>query len=202
ASRDLGDGRLQTIISVPGVHCGACIRTVEKAVGAMPGVDNARLNLSTRRLSVSWRPDELDPASIFQTLEGAGYPAFLADPTQEAHDPALRDLLIALGVAGFAAGNIMLLSVSVWSGAEGPTRDLFHWISAMIALPAIVFAGRPFYLSAFAALKSGRLNMDVPITLAVFLAAGMSVYETANHGENAYFDASVSLLFFLLIGRT
>ncbi len=202
ASRDLGDGRLQTVISVPGVHCGACIRTVEKAVGALPGIDHARLNLSTRRLSVSWRPDELDPTSIFDTLEQSGYPAFLADPTQEAHDPALRELLIALGVAGFAAGNIMLLSVSVWSGAEGPTRDLFHWISALIALPAIVFAGRPFFLPAFAALKAGRLNMDVPISLAVILAATMSVYETANHGEHAYFDAATSLLFFLLIGRT
>ncbi|MCG6856733.1 MAG: cation transporter, partial [Salaquimonas sp.] len=115
ASRNLGDGHMQTIISIPGVHCGACIRTVEKAVGALDGVDQARLNLSTRRLSVSWRPDAIDPSSIFDTLEDAGYPAFLADPTQEAHDPALRELLVALGVAGFAAGNIMLLSVSVWS---------------------------------------------------------------------------------------
>ncbi|MCB1461472.1 MAG: cadmium-translocating P-type ATPase [Nitratireductor sp.] len=202
ASRDLGDGHMQTIVSVPGVHCGACIRTVEKAVGALDGVDNARLNLSTRRLSISWRPDTVDPSSIFDTLEDAGYPAFLADPTEQAHDPALRELLVSLGVAGFAAGNIMLLSVSVWSGAEGPTRDLFHWISAMIALPTIIFAGRPFFLPAYAALKAGRLNMDVPISLAVTLAAAMSVYETANHGEHAYFDASVSLLFFLLIGRT
>ncbi|MEC9342785.1 MAG: heavy metal translocating P-type ATPase [Pseudomonadota bacterium] len=202
ASRDLGDGSLQTTLSVPGVHCGACIRTVEKAIGALDGVDQARLNLSTRRLSVTWRPAAIEPSKLFGVLEDACYPAFLADPAQTGRDPALRELLVALGVAGFAAGNVMLLSVSVWSGAEGPTRDLFHWISAMIALPAIVFAGRPFFRPAWQALKAGRLNLDVPISLAVILAAAMSVYETANHGEHAYFDAAVSLLFFLLIGRT
>ena len=202
ASRDLGGGVVETVLNVPGVHCGACIRAVEKATGALDGVDAARLNLSTRRLAVSWRPDKIGSAKLFDTLAAAGYPAFLADPVDDQRDPALRELLVSLGVAGFAAANIMLLSISVWSGADGPTRDLFHWISALIALPAIVFAGRPFFRPALAALKAGRLNMDVPISLAVTLAAGMSVYETANHGENAYFDASTSLLFFLLIGRT
>ena len=96
----------------------------------------------------------------------------------------------------------MLFSVSIWSGADAVTRDLFHWISALIALPAVAFAGQSFFRSAWASLKGGHLNMDVPISLAVILAAGMSLIETINHGEEAYFDASVSLLFFLLIGRT
>ena len=113
-----------------------------------------------------------------------------------------RELLRGLAVAGFAAGNIMLLSVSVWSGAEGATRDLFHWVSALIALPALVFAGGVFFRSAWSALRRGRMNMDVPIAIGVTLAYAMSLYETVTHGQHAYFDASVSLLFFLLIGRT
>ncbi|TIR56796.1 MAG: nitrogen fixation protein FixI, partial [Mesorhizobium sp.] len=97
---------------------------------------------------------------------------------------------------------IMLLSVSVWSGAEGATRDLFHWVSALIAIPALAFAGGIFFRSAWNALRHGRMNMDVPIAVGVSLAYAMSLYETINHGDHAYFDASVSLLFFLLIGRT
>ncbi|TAU72049.1 nitrogen fixation protein FixI, partial [Rhizobium leguminosarum] len=96
----------------------------------------------------------------------------------------------------------MLLSVSVWSGADAATRDMFHWISAMIAAPALVYAGRFFFKSARNALRHGRTNMDVPISLAVTLSYAVSLWETVHHGEHAWFDASVSLLFFLLIGRT
>ncbi len=110
-------------------------------------------------------------------------------------------MLKALAVSGFAASNVMLLSVSVWSGAEDATRDLFHWLSAMIALPAVAYAGRPFFYSAVNALRLGRVNMDVPISLGVLLASLMSLFETFHGAEHAYFDASVTLLFFLLAGR-
>jgi len=109
--------------------------------------------------------------------------------------------LMRLGVAGFAMMNVMLLSVAVWSGASDATRDLFHWISAAIALPTILFAARPFYVNAWRALRVARLNMDVPITLAIVLASGMSLFEIANSGAHAYFDAALSLTFFLLAGR-
>jgi Cu2+-exporting ATPase len=110
-----------------------------------------------------------------------------------------------MAVAGFAAGNIMLLSVSVWSGhvyeMGGATRALLHWFSALIALPALVYAGRPFFASALGALRDGRTNMDVPISLGILLASGMSLFETIRGGEHVYFDSAVMLLFFLLIGR-
>jgi Cu2+-exporting ATPase len=106
-----------------------------------------------------------------------------------------------LAVAGFAAMNVMLLSISVWSGAEAATRDMFHWISAAITLPAIAFSGVPFYRNAWTALRQGRLNMDVPITLAIILAVLTSLWETSLSGEHAYFDAALALTFFLLAGR-
>ncbi|MCG6120754.1 MAG: cadmium-translocating P-type ATPase, partial [Blastomonas sp.] len=93
------------------------------------------------------------------------------------------------------------LSVSVWSGAAGVTRDLFHWLSAMIALPTIAYAGRPFFRSAWRAISHGHTNMDVPISIGVTLATALSLYETATHGPHAYFDSAVMLLFFLLCGR-
>lgn len=79
---------------------------------------------------------------------------------------------------------------------------MFHWISGAIALPTVVFAGQPFFSSAWRAINHGRLGMDVPISLALILASAISVYETVSSGRHAYFDAAVMLCFnFLLIGR-
>ena len=200
AARDMGDGTRQVELSVPGVHCAACIHAVETALGKLDTVERARVNLSTKRVSVRWRGDALPP--LVQTLDGLGYTPHLFDDAQEGKDPVLSELLRALAVSGFAAGNIMLLSVSVWSGAEGATRDLFHWVSALIALPALAVAGGIYYRSAWSALRHGRMNMDVPIAIGITMAYGLSLYETIHSGRHAYFDASVTLLFFLLIGRT
>ena len=116
-------------------------------------------------------------------------------------DATGRALLLRLAVAGFAMMNVMLFSVAVWSGAAQATQVMFHWISAMITLPIIAFSAQPFFRNAFGALRGARLNMDVPISLAILLAAGMSLYETTQSGEHAYFDAAISLTFFLLAGR-
>lgn len=200
ASRSIGDDLRQTDLSVPAVHCAACIQTIETAIGKLDRVEGARVNLSTKRVSVRWRGDEVPP--FVASLGRMGYEAHLFDPEADGRDKTLSELIRAVSVAGFAAGNIMLLSVSVWSGAEGATRDLFHWVSALIAVPALAFSGGIYFRSAWNALRHGRMNMDVPIAVGVSLAYAMSLYETINHGDHAYFDASVSLLFFLLIGRT
>jgi len=202
ASRPIAGNLRQTDLSVPDVHCGACIHTVEKALGGLSGVTSARVNLSTRRVTIKWRAERDTPPDFIGRLHDAGYEAHLFEIDGDAGDATLSELIRALAVSGFAAGNIMLFSVSVWSGAEPATRDLFHGLSALIALPTLLYAGRVFFRSAWQALRHGRTNMDVPISLGVSLAFGMSLYETAIHGPHAYFDASVSLLFFLLIGRT
>ncbi len=202
ASRPIAGNLRQTDLSVPDVHCGACIHTVEKALGNLAGVSSARVNLSTKRVTIKWRSDIELPPPFIETLRNVGYDAHLFEVDGDSKDATLSELIRALAVSGFAAGNIMLFSVSIWSGAEPATRDLFHGLSALIALPTLLYAGRVFFRSAWQALRHGRTNMDVPISLGVSLAFGMSLYETAIHGPHAYFDASVSLLFFLLIGRT
>lgn len=206
ASHPLGGGLRQLDFSVPDVHCGGCISTIEKALTALPYVRKARVNLTSRRVRCVYAEQtaqgKTDPSDIVAAIEAAGYRTHLFMPIAPENDRVRNELLRAVGVSGFAAANIMLLSVSVWSGADAATRDLFHWISAMIAAPALIYAGRFFFRSAWNALSHGRTNMDVPISLAVTLSYAVSLWETVHHGEHAWFDASVSLLFFLLIGRT
>src|SRR5262249_23294856 len=194
-------------LAVEGVGCAGCIRKIETGLKQLPGVVDARLNFTNRRLAVEWRPDELEASAVVDALERIGYHAHPFEPQRAESDEArtARTLLMALGVAGFAAMNIMLLSVSVWSGnvpdMTQETRDFFHWLSALIALPAAAYAGQPFFRSAWRALRTRALNMDVPISLGVLLALGMSLYETTSHATHAYFDSAVMLLFFLLCGR-
>jgi Cu2+-exporting ATPase len=146
-------------------------------------------------------------AGIIKALERIGYRAYPFVPERaEADECAQAKLLLkCLAVAGFAAMNVMLLSISVWAGNVSDmtqeTRDLFHWLSALIALPAAAYAGQPFLRSALKAMRARELNMDVPISLGVALALGLSVFETASHAAHAYFDSAIMLLFFLLCGR-
>jgi len=195
------DARL--ILSLPAAHCAACISTVETGIAALPGVQSARLNLTQKRLSVAGDAS-VTAEGLISALARLGYEAHELDPGQLSAtetDRQGRELLMRVGVAFFSMMNVMLLSVAVWSGAEAATRDLFHWISAAIALPTVIFAGQPFFRSAWASLRAGRLGMDVPISLALILASSISVYETMHSGAHAYFDAAVMLCFFLLVGR-
>ncbi len=191
---------------VQGAKCAGCIRKIEAALLAMPGVVDARLNLSTGRLRVAWNPGALSASDISARLVSIGYGATAFDPgaSQTQKDAEGRLLLRALAVAGFAAMNIMMFSLPVWTGdgeMGAATRTMLHWWSALIAVPAALYAGQPFFKSAFAALRRGRANMDVPISLAVILTLGMSLYETVTGGMRTYFDGACMLLFLLLIGR-
>lgn len=201
ASRELPDGVKQTDLSVPAIHCGGCIQTIEKALGGLAGVQSARVNLSTKRVAVRWHGADTPPAMV-ETLVALGYEPHLFETEDSQQDRTLPALIRALAVAAFASMNIMMLSGSVWSGADGPTRDILHWICAGLALPTLLYSGRVFYASAWNAVRHGRTNMDVPITIGIALAFALSLYDTIHAGEQVYYDAAVSLIFFLLIGRT
>ncbi len=190
------------VLSLPSIHCAGCIRGVEAALSRLSGVSAARVNFSLKRVTVE-ADDEISDADLIDHLTRAGFEAYpLNTQVLEGEaDAQGRALLWRMGLAGFAMMNVMLLSVAVWSGAQEATRDMFHWISAAIALPVTVVAAQPFFASAAGALRGGRMNMDVPIALAIAMTVGMSLYETSQGGRHAYFDAALALTFFLLIGR-
>src|ERR1700722_5916274 len=200
-------GASHMTLAVEGVSCAGCIRKIENGLYKLPGVIDARLNFTQRRLAVDWRNDETDAAKIIAAIETIGYHAYPFAPERTDADESAqaRWLLKCLAVAGFAAMNVMLLSVSVWAGNVSDmtqeTRDLFHWLSALIALPAAAYAGQPFFQSAFRALRARHVNMDVPISIGGTLALRLWVYDTSTHATHAYFDSAIMLLFFLLVGR-
>ncbi|MBR9901247.1 MAG: copper-translocating P-type ATPase [Rhodospirillales bacterium] len=206
ASTD-SDGNHHLNLMVDGIHCAACVWLIETLLQRNPTVLQARVNMTTRRLRLSWRGELGDIDDIIRPVMQMGYRLIPFDPAalEQATASRNKELLRCLAVAGFAAGNVMLLSVSVWAGyfqgMGGATRDLFHWISALIALPAAAYAGLPFYRSAVGAIRNRRVNMDVPISLGVILALGMSLAQTIRGEPHAYFDSAITLLFFLLIGR-
>ncbi len=204
----LPDGSARAEFAVEGIRCAACMGAIEGGLAPLPGLAAARLNVSDRRLAVTWRPGAVpDIPAVLGALASLGYSAqpFAPGRRAEAKAAETERLIRALAVAGFASMNVMLLAVSVWAGAASDmspeTRDLFHWIQAVIALPAAAYAGRPFYEGALRGLRAGRVGMDVPITLGVVLTLAASVCETLAGATHAYFDGAVMLLFFLLIGR-
>lgn len=187
--------------TVPGMRCAGCIAKIERELPKHDGIAAARVNFSAKRVAIQHDPamGELDLEAALREL---GFESQLAETNPLGQDDQeTKSLLRAVAVAGFGMMNIMLLSVAVWAGAEGATRDMFHWLSGLIALPVIAYSGRPFFKSALMALRYKRTNMDVPISIGVLLATGLSIYETVAGGGHAYFESAVMLLFFLLCGR-
>lgn len=201
ASRTISRELMETDLAVPTARCAGCIRSIEGALASLDNVVEARVNLSTRRVKVRWRAGG-SPPPLVKTLSQAGYEATLSSLENAIRDPEMDRLVRATAVAGFAMMNIMLLSVSIWSGADPVLRNVFHVISAVLAAPVVFYSGRIFFQSAWSALKVGKTNMDVPIAVGILLTFALSAYDTAHSGPHAYFDAATSLIFVLLVGRT
>jgi P-type Cu2+ transporter len=205
--KSAGSGLLHLDLAVEGINCAGCMAKIERNLSKIPDVTSARVNLTDRRLALEWKAGSIDPATFVDRLAELGYKAYPFEPagaeTKEAERASA--LLRRLGVAAFAAMNVMMLSVPVWSGNASDMlpeqRDFFHWLSALIVLPAAAYSAQPFLSSACAALWARSVNMDVPISVGIVLALAMSLVETASHAEHAYFDAAIMLIAFLLAGR-
>ena len=205
--RNLESGLSHIDLAVEGVSCAGCMSKIERGLSALPDVTLARVNLTDRRVALEWKAGALDPARFIDRLAELGYKAYPFEPVraETVENEQASFLLRCLGVAAFGAMNVMMLSVPVWSGNVTDMipeqRDFFHWLSALIALPAAAYSGQPFFRSALRALRARSTNMDVPISIGIVLALAMSVVETIHHAEHAYFDAALMLISFLVAGR-
>jgi Cu2+-exporting ATPase len=201
------DGTRSLTLALDGLQCGACVWLIEQVLAREPGLLTGRVNMTSRRLRLAWRGEPGEAERFVAAVERLGYRLVPYDAAAlaAADDRTGRALLRALAVAGFASANVMINSAAIWAGFDqgmGPaTRALLYWVSALIALPAVAYAGRPFFRSAWGALRAGRTNMDVPISIGVLLVSAMSLWQTMQGALHTYFDSVVTLLFFLLIGR-
>jgi Cu2+-exporting ATPase len=202
-----GGNSNQLYLVVEGLHCPSCVWLIENALMKQDNVTYARLNLSTKRLEVKWNGDKKLGNDLVILIERMGYKLMPYDPqTLKTLDNKYEKFLLwCLAISGFATGNLMLFSFALWSYDVDQmglaTRSLIYWVSALIALPTIIFSGLPFYRSAISALKAKKTNMDVPISVGIIVTTLMSLHETIIVGEHIYFDSAVMLIFFLLIGR-
>ncbi len=187
---------------IPEVHCLRCTQSIERHLIKKSYVHAAQVNLTQKKLYIQVDP-KIDSETIVGNLSDIGFSASPAHQFSTSDENKIRSqqLLMRIGVASFALMNVMLLSVSVWSGAEASVKYFFESISALIAIPSVLYCATPFFSSALTALKNRRLGMDVPISAAILLTLLNSVFETINFGKHVYFDAALSLCLFLLIGR-
>jgi Cu2+-exporting ATPase len=203
--RDDADGMKSLNVMISGLTCGACVWLVEQALAAEPEVTKARVSFAARRLDLRWRGDAARGNELLGLLARLGFRTAPYSPAclRANEDAEGRALIRALGIAAFGAMNVMLVSIAVWVGEDmgTHTREMMHWLAALIGLPTVLVAGMPFYRSAADALRAGRVNMEMAVSLGVLATAGMSLVETFRNGPYTWFDGATALLALLLAGR-
>ncbi|MEA3278599.1 MAG: heavy metal translocating P-type ATPase [Pseudomonadota bacterium] len=201
----LGETREINLL-VEGIHCAACVWLIENSLQAMPGVDEARVNLTGRRLKLKWDNDRLKLSRALRRLADIGYAAVPFDPdvAEGALKRQNRALLYRMAFAGFAMMNLLWISIALYSGADqGEFRSMFQWIGFAIATPTLLYSGYPFYRGAWSGLRSLNLTMDLPIAIGATITYLYSLYVTTTGvrtGE-VYWDTVVNFLFVILLGR-
>jgi Cu2+-exporting ATPase len=192
---------------VQGLHCAACVWLIENILQKQKDVLEARINLSKKILKLSWKNNVKYGNELILLIQEIGYKLLPFDEKiiEEEEKKYNNSILLALAVAGFGAGNVMLLSFSLWfsnaidMGRE--SRNLLHFFTSLISLPVIIYSGRIFFISAYKSFKVKNANMDFAISVAIFLSCLASIYQSFRQANHVYFDSAIMLIFFLLIGR-
>jgi Cu2+-exporting ATPase len=204
--RDDGTAR-EAALLLENLRCGACVWLAERRLAACPGVLAAEVNFASRRADVRWDPERGGLAAILAALAEVGLAAHPFDPARSraALEAERRDRLLRFLVAGALGMQVMVLSEALYAGdffgIEPEFEGFFRWASLLLTLPVLVFCGRPFLAGARDDLAHGRVGMDVPVALGLWLAFLGSAWTTWSGGGEVYFDSVVMLIFLLLGAR-
>jgi Cu2+-exporting ATPase/Cu+-exporting ATPase len=198
-----GEDQLQMRFFIEGVHCVACLWLIEKLPDIVPNVHEIRLNLGQGECTVTLEKGGrfADVAHQIQAFGYVPHPLQADQSSQDIQQKAYKKQLYRLGVSAVGAGNIMLLSVSLYSGATGNFATLFEWLSAALCFPIIFYSGQPFFKSAWGAIRSRVLNIDIPVSAALLFGYSFSAWSLVNGSEAHYFDSLAMFVFLLLATR-
>ena len=201
------DNLREASLILEGITCAACVWLNERHVGGLPGVVDFSVNYSTHRARVKWDDSRIHLSDILKAISDIGYIAHPFDPGRQENlfKKERNQALRRVAVAGLGTMQVMMIAVGLYAGDyQGMDSDLqtfLRWVSALITLPVLLYAAKPFFVSAWRDLRRRRLGMDVPVSLAMAGAYLASLYATATHGREVYFDSVNMFVFFLLIGR-
>lgn len=204
---ELGENTREASLILEGITCAACIWLNEQYIGALPGVEDVRVNYATQRAAVRWDDTRIKLSEILRSIQKIGYRALPYNPQQQqqSHHRQRRQQQRRLAVAGLFGMQVMMLSVSLyagaWSGMEESFVLFFRWLSLGLTLPVLLYSATPFFTSAWRDLKQRRVGMDVPVSIAIGVAFASSAMATIAGNGEVYFDSVVMFVFFLLASR-
>lgn len=206
---DFSDGAINRVtFQIPSMHCVACVWLLENLFRLHPGIGQSRVNFPRREVSLSYIPARISLAELAALLSSIGYePRLSLEALAKPAAPAAthRKQWLQLGVAGFAFGNIMLLSVPAYLGLDsfsGPVfRTVFGWLNLALALPVLIYSASDYWKSAWLAVRQRLVTLDVPIALGLAALYGQSAFEILSGRGEGYLDSLSGLVFFLLCGR-
>src|SRR5262245_17249575 len=202
------DDRIARVtLRLPAIHCIACVWLLENLFRLKAGLGQSQVNFPRKEVAVTFENAKVKLSEVVSLLASLGYEPDLkfSDLEGAPKNPVSRRLWLQLGVAGFAFGNIMLLSVSSYLGLDHLSgagfKKLFGYISFILALPVVFYSAGDYWRSAWVSLRQKLLNLDVPIAAGIIALFGQSVYVVFSGRGEGYFDSLAGLLFFLLCGK-
>lgn len=205
--RQEGEHVREASLILEGITCAACVWLNERHLKQLPGVLQVQVNYATHRARITWDDQAIHLSKILEEIQLLGYNAhpFSAERQETLRRKRRAIDLRRIAIAGLSSGQVMMLAVALYAGAafgmEDSTAALLRWFSLMLTLPVIFYAALPFYQSAWNALLGKRLNMDVPVSLAVIGAFVGSAWATLHGHGVVYYDAITMFSLFLLSSR-
>lgn len=197
----------QIQLSIEGISCAACAWLIEKQLTKLPGIKQIAVNVSSRRALVSWYAQELSLSRILRAIEKIGYHAqpFLAQQQEESFKQTSQAYLKRLGLAGLMSMQVMMIAVALYFGLFGnldeDIKAFLHWVSLALSFPVVIYSGAGFYASAWRAFKARTVNMDVPVSIAIWALFLSSAMATVKGEGEVFFESVCMFIFLLLISR-
>ncbi|MCF8372972.1 MAG: heavy metal translocating P-type ATPase metal-binding domain-containing protein [Bacteroidales bacterium] len=205
---DFSEGDISKVtLFIPSIHCSSCIWLLENMHQLNRGVKSSLVNFTKKEVSVTFNHNEISLRELVELLASIHYiPQINLDKLDgKQGDASNKKLLVKIGIAGFAFGNIMLLSMpeylSIGEDIGRNFRDFFGYVNILLSLPVLIYSSNEYWLSAFKNLRHKMINIDMPITLGVFALFFQSLFEIVTGTGAGYLDSFAGFIFFLLIGK-